>query len=166
MRSIDIYGANRFEQYNKVREACRGIVVKGDKILLTYEVNTDQWFIPGGGVENDETLQECCVRELAEETGCVVNPNEPFLTINEFYEEWLFISHYYVCEHIGETQRKLTEREYEVGLEPRWITLIEAVEIFSKHQEYATVNEMKRGAYLREYRALLAYMDRPAKVLQ
>ena len=57
MRSIDIYGANRFEQYNKVREACRGIVVKGDKILLTYEVNTDQWFILGGGVENDETLQ-------------------------------------------------------------------------------------------------------------
>ena len=166
MRSIDIYGANKFEQYSKVREACRGIVVKGDKILLTYEVNTDQWFIPGGGVENDETLQECCVRELAEETGYIVKANEQYLTINEFYEQWLFISHYYICECAGETQRKLTERESEVGLEPRWITLSEAVEIFSKHQEYAAENEMKRGAYLREYQALLVYMDRPAMVLQ
>ena len=89
MKTIDIYGENHFEQYTKVREACRGIVIKNDKILLTYEVNTDQWFIPGGGLEADESIKECCVRELAEETGCVVEANEQYLTINEYYEEWL-----------------------------------------------------------------------------
>ena len=45
MKIIDIYGENRFEQYTKLREACRGIVIKNDKILLTYEVNTDQWLV-------------------------------------------------------------------------------------------------------------------------
>lgn len=155
MKTIDIYGANHFEQYTKVREACRGIVIKNEKILLTYEVNTDQWFIPGGGLENNESIQECCVRELAEETGCVVEANKQYLTINEYYEEWLFISHYFICDHVGETERTLTEREVEVGLEPRWISFNEAINIFSKYQDYAGVDEMKRGAYLREYKALL-----------
>ncbi|MBQ7945008.1 MAG: NUDIX domain-containing protein [Lachnospiraceae bacterium] len=159
MKVIDIYGENRFEQYTKIREACRGIIIADEKILLTYEVNSDQWFLPGGGVEENESLEECCIRELAEETGYVVKVKEQVLTINEYYEEWLFISHYLVCECVGETERRLTQREAEAGLEPRWIPLKEAVELFSKHQDYAKDNEMKRGAYLREYEALCSYMD-------
>lgn len=160
MKIIDIYGENRFEQYIKVREACRGIVIKNDKILLTYEVNTGQWFIPGGGLEINESLEDCCIRELAEETGYIVKPKKQYLTINEYYEEWFFVSHYYICDYVGETKRALTEREIEVGLEPRWISLEEAIDIFSKHQDYADKNEMKRGAYLREYKALLSYVNR------
>ena len=76
MKTINIYGENKYEQSTKYREACRGIVLKEDKILLTQ------------------------------------------------------------------------------------ISLNEAVDIFSKHQDYADVDEMKRGAYLREYQALLSYLDR------
>ena len=71
-----------------------------------------------------------------------------------------FVSHYYICDFVGETERALTEREIEVGLEPRWISLNEAIDIFSKHQDYVDENEMKRGAYLREYKALLSYINR------
>ena len=81
---IDIYGDNRFPEHTKVREACRGIVIRGGMILMTYEVNTDQWFIPGGGLEGEETIEACCIRELAEETGFVVNPLCQFATINEY----------------------------------------------------------------------------------
>ena len=158
MEMINIYGDNRFTEYTIVRDACRGIVIRDGTILLTYEVNTDQWFIPGGGLEGNETVQQCCIRELAEETGFVVNPLNQFATINEYYEEWKYISNYFICEITGETQRLLTKREAEVGLEPRWIPLQEAVTIFSRHQDYAH-DEMKRGAYLREYKALLAFMD-------
>lgn len=158
METINIYGENRFEAHTKMRKACRGIVISNGMILLTYEVNTDQWFIPGGGLEPGENLEECCVRELAEETGRIVNPLYRHLTIREFYEEWLFESHYFVCELEGETARKLTEREVEVGLEPRWIPLLDAVDIFSKHKEYAATDEMKRGAYLREYEALSCFL--------
>lgn len=159
MKEINIYGANRYEKHTKTREACRGIVVSGDKILLTYEVNTDQWFIPGGGTEDGESREECCIRELAEETGYIVKPDKQYLTINEYYEEWFFVSHYFVCSLQGETKRKLTERELAVGLEPRWISLNEAIDIFSKHQEYAATDEMKRGAYLREYKALACFVE-------
>ena len=157
MKEINIYGENRHRQYTKMREACRGIVIEGDNILLSYEVNTDQWLIPGGGVENNETLRECCARELAEETGCVVKAETPFLTINEFYEDWLYVNHYCVCQRVGQTQRNLTEMETENGLEPRWISFDEAAAIFAQYQVYAGENELRRGAYLREHQALLAY---------
>ena len=113
-------------------------------------------FISGGGLEAPESTEQCCIRELAEETGCIVNPLFQYLTINEYYEDWLYISHYFICEITGKTRRLLTQREAEAGLEPRWIPLEDALAIFSKHQEYAD-NEMKRGAYLREYNALLSY---------
>lgn len=159
MEIIQIYGENYIEQYAKIREACRGIVVRNGKILLTYEVNTNQWFIPGGGLESNEGLSQCCIRELAEETGCVVEVGEQYLTIKEHYDDWLWVSHYYICNYIGKTERILTQREYEVGLETRWISLEKAMDIFSKYKDYADDDKMKQGAYFREYKALLSYIE-------
>ena len=160
MEIIQIYGENYIEQYAKIREACRGIVVRNGKILLTYEVNTNQWFIPGGGLESNESLSQCCIRELAEETGCVVEVGEQYLTIKEHYDDWLWVSHYYICNNIGKTERILAQREYEVGLEPRWISLEKAIDIFSKYQDYADKDKMKQDAYFREYKALLSYIEK------
>ena len=156
METIQILGDNRFETHTKFRTACRGVIVENGNILLTYETNRDQWFIPGGGQEAGESLKECCVRELAEETGYAVEPLDPFLVIHEYYEEWLYSSYYFPCRVTGQTQRRLTERERAAGLEPRWIPFKDALAIFSRHREYA-YDEMKRGAYLREYKALLSY---------
>ena len=64
METINIYGANRFETFTKTREACRGIVLSEDKILLTYEVNTDQYFLPGGGLEQYTKLHGALYYEL------------------------------------------------------------------------------------------------------
>ena len=36
METINIYGENRFAEHTKIREACRGIVVKDGNILLSY----------------------------------------------------------------------------------------------------------------------------------
>lgn len=159
MKTLNIYGDNRFDEFTKTRTACRGIVIKDDKILLTYEVNTDIYNIPGGGLEANEDLQTCCIREIAEETGYKVEPIEEFFLTNEYYEEWLFVSHYFICKCVGTAERKLSPREIEVGLEPRWVPLTEAIEIFSKHQDYADSDEEKRGIYLREYNVLKAYAE-------
>ena len=37
MKIIDIYGENHFEQYTELREACRGVVIKNNKILVTIQ---------------------------------------------------------------------------------------------------------------------------------
>lgn len=155
MKEIDIVGENHFEKWTKNRTACRGIVIRDGKILVTYETKNDgQLMIPGGGLEENETEKECVVRELAEETGFIVDADECVLVINEYYEEWKFVSRYYVCKIKGKTQKKLTEREEEFGLEIRWLPVDEGVEAFSKYENYASTDEMRRGLYLREYTAL------------
>ncbi len=158
MTTINIYGENRHENHTKLREACRGIILYEGKILMTYARKVDFWMLPGGGLEEGEDLRQCCIRELAEETGLLVEPLYSFVTIHEFYEEWLYRSHYFVCKTVGETQRQLTAVEEENDLVSRWIPLQEAVAIFAAYQEHKD-EELKRGAYLREYNALLALIN-------
>ena len=86
--------------------------------------------------------------------------DEQYLTIKEHYDDWLWVSHYYICNFIEKTERILTQREYEVGLEPRWISLEQAIDIFSKYKDYADDDKMKQGAYFREYKALLSYIEK------
>lgn len=154
MKIINIVGDNYFGKWNKTRTACRGIVIKNSKILLSYETVTDQWMIPGGGLEEDESEAECCIREVAEETGILADASECLLEIDEYYENCKWISKYFICKVKGTSNTKLTERERNVGMEARWISVDEAKNIFSKHASYAATDEMRRGLYLREYTAL------------
>ena len=154
MKEIVIYGANRHEKATKTRIACRGVILSEGKVLLVHEEALDKWLIPGGGLEEGETLAECCIREMAEETGILVQPKQCYLTIHEYYEQWHLISHYFLCEKLGDTQQHLTDYEAKAGLTPKWRPLEDAVQCFSEHPKYEGVNEMRRGAYLREYTAL------------
>ncbi len=160
MEIIEIPGANRFETWSEHRVACRGIVVRGDKLLLSFEEKTGQYVLPGGGLEAQETIADCCRREVAEETGVLVSVGERYLDTHEFYEEWFFETHFFICQPIGETEQKLTPREQQVGTVPKWLNIDEALSVFSKHQDYAETNEERRGIYLREYTALKAYVEK------
>ena len=154
MKTIEIFGENRDAVYTKTVEGCRGILIRDNRILLSYEKNIDQYLIPGGGLELGESLTECCVRELAEEAGAVVDPHTHYLTLEEYYHEYHFKSNYFLCDYIGECQRALTETEKKNGLEPRWVEFDEAMRIFGSYENYRDTNEMRYGAYFREYLAL------------
>ena len=158
MKEIEISGANRFETFTKTRAGNRAVIVRDEMILLSHETVSGWWLVPGGGMEDGESPEECCVREVEEETGLIVRPLRKFLTLYEYYEEYRYISHYFVCEPAGSGQMRLTDAEKRRGLEPRWLPLQEAVELFSRHQSYAAVSEEKRGSYLREYTALQEYL--------
>ena len=52
-----------------------GIIVHEGRVVLVkrrFEPLAGQWSIPGGAVETGETLEACLAREMAEETGFVV----------------------------------------------------------------------------------------------
>ena len=155
MKTINIVGDNYFGKWNKTRTACRGIIIENSKILLSYETVTDQWMIPGGGLEENEIDRECCIREVAEETGMLVDVSECMLEIDEYYEDWKWINKYFICKVTGTTETKLTQRERKVGMEARWLPVDKIKDIFSKHNSYAKTDEMRRGMYLREYTALM-----------
>jgi 8-oxo-dGTP diphosphatase len=46
------------------------------KYLMCYNVWRQQWELPAGGREDDETPKECAIRELLEETGQIVSDLE------------------------------------------------------------------------------------------
>lgn len=85
---------------------------------------------------------------MQEETGYFVNPCKEgaFLQLNEYYEEYKYISYYYTCEKIGTTTKNLTEAEVERNLVTEWIDVKIAIEIFSHHHDYASTHEEKSGA--------------------
>jgi ADP-ribose pyrophosphatase YjhB (NUDIX family) len=44
------------------------------KILLTRRADNGLWCLPGGKMESGESVEECCRREVLEETGLQVRP--------------------------------------------------------------------------------------------
>ena len=160
MKTVEILGANRFDNYTKTRDGSRAIIIQDGKILLSHEKISGWWLIPGGGMEVGETPKDCVVREVEEETGLIVSPTEHFLILHEYYEEYRYTSYYFVCEVTSEGHMNLTEEEKCRGLMPEWLPLQEAVDMFSKHESYADVNEEKRGSYQREYMALQEYINK------
>ncbi len=58
--------------------AAAGVVFRGDDVLLIKRggpPNLGRWSIPGGSVEEGETVAEACAREVLEETGVRVRPD-------------------------------------------------------------------------------------------
>ncbi len=158
MKTAEILGANRFETFSRTRAGSRAVIIRDGMILLSHETVTGWWLIPGGGMEDGETPEACCIRETEEETGFIVKPLRQFLTLYEYYEEYRYISHYFICEITGAGRMRLTDAEKRRGLKPEWLPLEDAAGIFARHQEYTNVSEEQRGFYLREYTALQEYM--------
>ncbi len=54
------------------------IIIKGDEILLMHRKKNGEeyWVFPGGGAEDNETLDEAIVREVKEETNLDVSKHK------------------------------------------------------------------------------------------
>ncbi len=156
MEIINQYSIHFDDPPKKTRPASRGLVIKDGKVLLTYEQNKDVYMSPGGGREGEESFEDCCIRELKEESGYDVIPFEPFLTINEYCFDTCYEAHYFLCEITGEGEQSLTPTEIDHGVCPRWLPIEEAIEIFSHYDEKT---EDHRSLYMREFTVLNKYLE-------
>ncbi len=81
------------------RKRARGIVFLDGKLVSMYREFQDRVFytIPGGGMEEGETLQECVKREVFEEFGLVVEPVKNVY----IYESETSIEYFYLCDYVS-----------------------------------------------------------------
>ncbi len=159
-RTIRLVNDDYLGHVDVIRHACRGILVKDGKVLLSHETNNDRYIIPGGGVEGNETYAECCEREMLEETGMKVRAERGFLDIEELFDVWKHINHYYACELVEETGiQHLTEAEKRAGYTYAWKPLDEALELFGRYEDYHESDVPVYGLYKREHAALMEYRE-------
>ena len=132
------------------RKAARGIILDDSNILLMYTERYHDYSLPGGGIDEGETLVDGLIRELEEETGARnIKGIEP-LGVYEEYRPWYkpehdtmhMLSYCYFCTIDAELDEPRFE-DYEIanGMKVVWINIHEAIE----HNKEVIANSHKKG---------------------
>ncbi len=120
---------------HKMRTTVRGIIRKGNKVLMVYSPTFSDYTFPGGGVKDGEDLYTALYRELKEELGVTeIKDIEPYGILKELrhglnkngqtYEQ---TSYYYTCEVGTLGLQNLAWREQQHGVIPTWVDIKEAL---------------------------------------
>jgi len=117
------------------RNAVRAVIINEQKILMVHLGKTNEYKFPGGGIEENETVEEALKREVLEEVGCNVTKIEEKIGImTEFgiAEEdknsiFKMVSEYYSVK-TGDNQfdQKLDKYEEELEFIPCWTEIEKA----------------------------------------
>lgn len=108
----------------QVSVGCSAIIFDqtGTKILLTRRSDNGRWCLPSGRLDSGESVEECCVREVWEETGLKVRVTRLVgiystphrITVYADGNRWQVIALSFVAEIIG-GELGLSDETTEVG---------------------------------------------------
>jgi 8-oxo-dGTP diphosphatase len=129
-----------------IRIGARGIVLREDgKIAIINKTLKNEFKLPGGGVEKGETPEEGFIREILEETGCLVKITDKLGTIEEHksLDNFKQISYLFVGEVVENTNKQnLTKKEQYEGTKLVWVILEEGLELIKN-----SLNNLKSSKY-------------------
>lgn len=96
-----------------MRISVRGILIQDDQLLVIHRIKGDReyYVIPGGGVEDHETLIQALKREMLEEVGIQVDVlnEQPIYT----YHDQDSIQYFYVVSYVSGEYGTGTGPEFE-----------------------------------------------------
>ena len=132
--NIEIYSdgiSKKDANLSESSTACRAILKKDDKYCLMHLTKYNIYTTPGGRIEGNESLEECLVREVLEETGIIVKVMDKTVTTTEYFVDSVWTMHYFTVE-VVEMGKKihLTDEEIDLGMVTVWKTLEEVLDIF------------------------------------
>lgn len=98
-----------------------GVVHRHDTVLIALRkadgLLSNLWEFPGGKQQPGESLEECCRREIAEETGLHVAVGKKFAEVKHAYTHFKITLHAFTCQYLsGEAMPKSSQ-------EVRWVRL-------------------------------------------
>lgn len=145
------------------RQASRGIIIKNDMVAIINKVNKNEYKLPGGGIEDDETPKEAFYREILEETGCEVKIIDYLGIIIEEKKETNFkqISYVFVAEVVNDTNKlNFTKKETDEGAKMIWVPIKEALALIKE-----SIKSIKGSNYDSTYSSLFM-VKRDARIVE
>ncbi len=100
----------RWRLFHPITLGARIILLRDDRVLLVEHTYRPGWYLPGGGVDKGESLEECIRREAEEEAGATVRSLQLFGIYSAFSEEKsdhvaIFVSRDFDCVRSRRTTR-------------------------------------------------------------
>ena len=145
MKTINI-GEKKDTKYG-FRETCFGIVVENDKLMVVKK--DGQLSLIGGGIDQNETHEQCIRREFLEESGYTISNKQEVVCIDCFWlagNKWPLesLANIYVVEVDPSTKVKPLEENHTI----EYIDLLKAEELlplpYHKKAIHYYLNEYKK----------------------
>ncbi len=135
----------------ETRAVAKAILVAGDKILVLKRSADDtrrplQWDLPGGAIDPGEDVKQACAREVQEEAGIMLAPND-FKTIYAMTEplsETLSATFIFFRANCEQTDVLLSSEH----IQSRWVTLEQAPELFTYKRHLKVLSYIKQHGLL------------------
>ena len=127
-----------FRHFNVIQAAGGVITNAREEVLLIFR--RGKWDLPKGKLDKDETLEECALREVEEETGLKGIDLGKFCTVtyhvyHEFGKQNLKESHWYRMRYNG-NEKPVPQTEEDIT-EIRWVAITDLAEY--TNNTYATI---------------------------
>ena len=109
------------------RKRARAIIIYNGKLVSMYREFDDRSFyvFPGGGMEDNESEEECVIREVYEEFGITVNPIKKVYV----YENERSIEYFYLCDWISGEFGTGVGEEFDVNSNKEGVYIPKLIEI-------------------------------------
>ncbi len=72
IRRIDHFYNIHAPKPNSIVPAAAAAIIEDNKLLMIRRVDNDKWSLPGGTLDYGESLEDCIIREIKEETGLII----------------------------------------------------------------------------------------------
>jgi len=162
-KDINNGSIERFDKPYVLRKAARAVVVNDtNKIAFQFVSKHNYHKLPGGGINQRETILQGLKREIKEENGCEdMEIIDEIGIIIEYRNEFdiLQISYCYLVKSIGKiSSPEYDKEELENGHKPLWVSIDKAIEMLKNDQPdtYDGKFIVKRDlSFLREAKLLL-----------
>ncbi|MDD3123046.1 MAG: NUDIX domain-containing protein [Candidatus Izemoplasmatales bacterium] len=118
----------------QTREVVRAIMIADGKILLMFSNRDQMYGTPGGGITLGESKLDTLYRELLEEVGAQkikiienIGSTEEIRLSRSLLKPMKILTDYYHVEVLDFADSSLEEHEEDMGLEPMWVLIDEAI---------------------------------------